>query len=136
MIPHIPKFEQVVYSQNSINGQALDSYHPKNEQALVSNININKQDKHYKPPNRKAVIVFFKEMESDAIYAKTFFKYYESHRWHTCNKQPVYDWKALALNWIESSKSNSKVKKEVLNPNSLKGENLKTSKNKNYGEPL
>ncbi|QYA26713.1 hypothetical protein G3I01_14835 [Gramella sp. MT6] len=131
-----PISDQVAEHYNSIDDKVLNSYHPKIGQALVSNININKQNKHYKPPNRKAVLIFFKKMGSDANYAKTFFEYYESHHWHTGDKQPVYNWKALALSWIESSKSIGKVKKEKQKLNSLKDENLKTSKNKNYGEPL
>ncbi|PTX43569.1 hypothetical protein C8P64_2098 [Christiangramia gaetbulicola] len=131
-----PILDQVAEHYRPIDEQVVDSYRSKNGQALVSNININKQNKHYKPPNRKAVIIFFKEMGSDAIYAKAFFEYYESHQWHTGDKQPVYDWKALAVSWIESSKSIGNLQKEKQKPNSLKDENLKTSKNKNYGEPL
>ncbi len=131
-----PISDQVAEYYNSTDDKVLDSYHSINGQALVSNININKQNKHYKQPNRKAVINFFKEKGSDAIYAKKFFEYYESQEWHTGDKQPVHDWKALAVSWIERSKSFGNVKKEKQRPNSIKDDNLKTYKNKNYGEPL
>lgn len=131
-----PISDQVAEHYHPTGEQVLDSNHPANGQALVSNTNINKQVKDYKQPNRKAVIKFFIKKGSDAVYANKFFEYYESQGWHSSDKQPVHDWNALAVSWIERSKSVGIVKKEKQKRHSIKDENLKTSKNKNYGKPL
>ena len=131
-----PILDQVAEHYHPTGEQVLDSYSPINGQPLVSNINITKQTKDYKQPNWKTVIKFFIKKGSDAVYAKKFFEYYESQKWHTGDKQPVHDWKALAVSWIERSKSFGNVKKEKQKRHSIKDENLKISKNKNYGEPL
>ena len=131
------KIEQVLDPHSPINGQVLDSYNPKNGQALVSNINKTKQTKDYKQPkDRMTVINFFKEKGSNTADAKKFFAFYDSQEWHLGDNTPVQNWKALAVSWIKRSKAFCYVKKEMQKPNSLKDENLKTSKNKNYGEPL
>lgn len=132
-----PIVDQVTEHYHPRREQVLDPNHPLNGQVLVSNININKQTKDYKQPkDRETVIKFFIKKGSDAVFAKKFFEYYESQEWHTGDKQPVHDWKALAVSWIERSKSFGHVKKEKQKKHSLKDENLKISKNKNYGEPL
>ena len=132
-----PKIEQVIDSHSSINGPVLDSYNPKNGQALVSNINKSKQTKDNKQPkDRLTVINFFKENGSDAIDAKKFFAFYDAQEWYLDENTPVQNWKALAVSWIKRSNAfgNSHNKKQK--KHSIKDENLKTSKNKNYGEPL
>lgn len=117
-----PKNEQVVYQHRPISGQAL-----------VSVINSNKQVNSNKQSNdRKEVFLFFKEKGFDADEGKKFYDYYRDKNWHTADGTPIENWQAIALGWMKRARGFSQNKKQV----SHFKDNLKTTKEKDYGEPL
>lgn len=135
----------IMFNFETSSEQALVHYRPKNGQALVSSktyIN-NKQFKHInkeKPKNLKEVKMFFLEKNGDMLEAQKFFNYYESNGWMIGGKTPMQNWKAAARNWIMNSNKNKHLSRaesrETSSPLVQKTDNLKTTKNKNYNEPL
>jgi len=127
----------IMFNFGTSSEQALVHYRPKNGQALVSSktyIN-NKQFKQNikeKPKNLNEVKMFFLKIKSNKLEAQRFFNYYESTGWKIGGKTPIQNWEAAARNWI----LNSKKRKETSPPLVQKTDNLKTTKNKNYNEPL
>jgi hypothetical protein len=119
------------------NGQAVYQHHPTGGQALVSNTNNIKQENYIKQPKgRQAVILFFDEKGFEADEAKKFFEHYETRSWQTSDGKPIRDWRALATNWMdrtelfdEKNESNKKQASQIK-------DNLRTTKNKDYGQPL
>ncbi|RTE54238.1 hypothetical protein EHW67_03460 [Arenibacter aquaticus] len=123
---HHPKNGQVVYQHRPIDGQAL-----------VSNTNNIKQENNIKQPKgRQAVILFFEEKDFDADEAKKFYEHYADREWKTSDGKPIRDWRSLATNWMDRTElfeeENKPNKKEV----SQIKDNLRTTKNKDYGQPL
>ena len=119
------------------NGQVVDSHRPVSGQALVSTINNTKQVNNIKQPKgRQAVIDFFIEKGFSADEGKKFFDHYESNDWKTSDGKQIRDWQALAKNWMDRTelfdKENNLNKKQL----SQIKDNLRTTKNKNYGQPL
>jgi len=132
-----PKREPIAYQHHPADGQAVYSHRPVSGQALVSTINNNKQVNNNKQPKGwQAVFIFFEEKGFDADEAKKFFEYYETNNWKTSNGKAITDWRALAKNWMARTelflKKNTPNKKRV----SQNRDNLKTTKNKDYGQPL
>ena len=118
--------------------QVVDSYSPKNGQALVSinkhiqtNKNINKLDQ---PKNEKEIIDFFKKENWPIIEAQKFFNHYQGIGWKVGGKTKIVNWQSTARNWMLKAEEIKieKTQKGV----SQNQDNLKTSKNKNYNEPL
>tara|TARA_R110000796_G_scaffold51677_6_gene121915 strand:+ start:206 stop:958 length:753 start_codon:yes stop_codon:yes gene_type:complete len=132
-----PIEEPVVYQHHPNNGQAVDSHRPTSGQALVSTINNTKQVNNIKQPKGwQAVIDFFIEKGFNADEGKKFFEHYEANEWKTSDGKPIRDWQALAKNWMdraelfdEENKSNKKQASQIK-------DNLRTTKNKDYGQPL
>ncbi|KJD36445.1 hypothetical protein PW52_04605 [Tamlana sedimentorum] len=119
------------------NGQALYQHRPIDGQALVSNTNNIKQENNIKQPKgRQAVVLFFEEKGFDADEGKKFYEHYADREWQTSDKKPIRDWRALATNWMDRTElfeeENKSNKKEV----SQIKDNLRTTKNKDYGQPL
>lgn len=115
--------------------QALNKFETRGEQALVSNTNINKQItnsiKFGGPKNEIEVISFFKTKKWPATEALKFYNHYKSLGWHLSGKTKIKDWRALAEKWMIKS---IEIKHfEMVSHNQ---DNLKTSKNKDYGKPL
>ena len=107
-------------------------------QALVPYININKQNKninkHKLPKNENEVLIFFKKEKWDANEAKKFFNHYSSIGWKVGGKIPILDWHSTAKNWMLKGEE---IKKEKTVPGpSQKRDNLKITKDKDYGQPL
>ena len=149
--------QALVHSNTKIetsSGQALVSIN-KHIQTNRNNKNINKLDQ---PKNEKEVINFFKKENWPIIEAQKFFNHYQGIGWKVGGKTKIVNWQATAKNWmikaqeIMSSRALSKSK-FVLVEDSLQGksrekteqtqkavsqnmDNLKTTKNKNYNEPL
>ncbi|MEZ7496951.1 hypothetical protein QO206_15750 [Leeuwenhoekiella aequorea] len=124
--PHHPKSGQVVYQHRPIDGQAL-----------VSNTNNIKQENNIKQPKgRQAVILFFEEKGFDANEGKKFYEHYANREWQTSDGKPIRDWRSLAINWMDRTElfeeENKPNKKEV----SQIKDNLRTTNNKDYGQPL
>lgn len=118
----VPNSRQAVYQRCPIDGQAL-----------VPIYKHNKQRKHHKlSRDRNGVILFFLENEFSAEEGQKFFDYYRDKNWCTADGEPIQNWQALALTWIRRANANLENKKQV----SQIRDNLRTTKEKNYGEPL
>lgn len=119
-----------------ISGQVVDPHRPISGQALVSTINNTKQINKIKPKGWQAVIDFFIEKSFDAGEGKKFFEYYETRNWQTSDGKEIRDWRSLATNWMDRAKlfeeENKTNKKQV----SRIKDNLRTTKDKDYGQPL
>ncbi len=148
-----PKLEQLAERYHPItepvmnryppnNGPAMYSKRPLGGQALVSTINNTKPIKHNKHPNSlKVVLDFFNDKNFNSDYGKKFFDYYQNREWKTSDGLEIRDWQALAMHWMDKfmlAKEKKKAyKKEVSHPDSYRdGDNLRTTKNKDYGQPL
>ena len=109
---------------------------PRGEQELVSLINSNKLIKHVKtvetalPKNEEEVMAFFKNENWPAIEAEKFFHYYKGINW-MIGKAKITDWQATAKTWILRAAENETKKQLGQNI-----DNLRTSKNKNFNDPL
>jgi len=132
-----PIEEPVVYQHHPTNGQVVDPHRPVSGQALVSTINNTKQVNNIKQPKgRQAVFIFFEGKGFDADEGKKFFEHYQSRNWQTSDGKDIRDWRAVAINWMdrteifdEENKSNKKQASQIK-------DNLRTTKNKDYGQPL
>jgi hypothetical protein len=120
-------------------GQALVSIN-KHIQTIENNKNINKLDQ---PKNENEIIDFFKKENWPIIEAQKFYNHYQGIGWKVGGKTKIVNWQATAKNWmikaeeIISSRAQSREKnKENQKSVSQNMDNLKTSKNKNYNEPL
>ncbi|WP_271783243.1 hypothetical protein [Aquimarina algiphila] len=134
---YYPIRKPVVGQHHPIIGQVVDLHRPIDGQALVSTTNNIKQENYTKQPKGwLAVIDFFIEKGFDADEGKKFYEHYETRNWQTSDGKEIRDWRALATNWMDRSElfdgENTSNKKEV----SQKQDNLRTTKNKDYGQPL
>ena len=125
--------QALVHSNTRIetsSGQALVSIN-KHIQTNRNNKNINKLDQ---PKNEKIVIDFFEKENWPTIEAQKFFNHYQGIGWKVGGKTKIVNWQATAKNWIIKAEEikNKETQKSV----SQNQDNLKTSKNKNYNEPL
>lgn len=119
------------------NGQAVYSHHPTNGQALGSNTNNSKQENHIKQPkDYQAVIDFFKEKNFDKGEAKKFYQHYSKWNWQTGNGEAIRDWRSVANNWIERTELFESEKRPNKKQASQNQDNLRTTKTKDYGQPL
>lgn len=134
---YLPIREPVVGQHHPINGQVVDPHRPIDGQAVVSTTNNIKQENYIKQPKgRQAVILFFEENDFDANEGKKFYEHYESRNWQTSDSKPIRDWRAVATNWMdrtelfdEKNESNKKQASQIK-------DNLRTTENKDYGQPL
>ncbi|WP_423997165.1 hypothetical protein [Maribacter sp. IgM3_T14_3] len=131
-----PNGVPLVGQHHPIYGQAVDSHRPIDGQVLVSTINNTKQVNNKKEKDWQAVIDFFIEKSFNADEGKKFFKHYETRNWQTSDGKEIRDWRSLALNWMnrselfhEENKSNKKQASQIK-------DNLRTTKNKDYAQPL
>lgn len=104
-------------------------------QALVSNVNISKHEinmnKRALPKDLNEVMIFFKEQKWPLLEAEKFYNYYESINWKIGGKVKIKNWQFSAHNWI------LKVgEMKTFHAESQIKDNLKTTKNKRYDEPL
>ena len=120
-------------------GQALVSIN-KHIQTNRNNKNINKLDQ---PKNENEVIDFFKKENWPIIEAKKFYNHYQGIGWRVGGKTKIVNWQATAKNWMIKAEEilSSLVQSRGKNKETQKAvdqnmDNLKTSKNKNYNEPL
>lgn len=120
-------YKQVMDSYNPINGQALVS----NNKHIQTNKNINKLDQ---PKNENDVITLFKKEKWPIIEAQKFFNHYQGIGWKVGGKTKIVNWQATAKNWmLKAEEIKTKISQKAVSQNQ---DNLKTSKNKNYNEPL
>ncbi|MBO2545300.1 MULTISPECIES: hypothetical protein [unclassified Salegentibacter] len=132
-----PKLEQLAERYHPIKEQVVDQQRPVSGQVLVSTINNTKPIKHNKHPNSlKVVLDFFSNKNFNPEYAKEFYEYYEDRQWQTSDGSEVRDWRALAKYWVHQKalmKEKNKLNKKQA---SHFKDNLRTTKNKDYGQPL
>ena len=132
-----PKGEPLVYQNSSISGQVLDPHRPLSGQALVPYINNTKHENINKQPkDRQAVFIFFKEKGFSADEGKKFFDYYEKRDWKTRDGSEINDWKAIAKNWMDRTELFGSQRNQTKKGASQIRDNLKTTKTKDYGQPL
>ena len=117
--------------------QLAERYRPNGELTLGTTINKTKGINNTKrPKGRQGVSIFFNKKGFDADEGKKFFDHYEANDWKTSDGKAIRDWQALAINWMDRTE----LFKAKNNPNkkqaSQKQDNLRTSKNKDYGQPL
>lgn len=132
-----PNGVPITGQHHPISGQAVDSHRPISGQALVSTINNTKQENNIKQPKGwQAVIDFFIEKGFNADEGKKFFEHYETRNWQTSDGKGIRDWRALANNWMDRTEIfNEENKPNKKQPSQIK-DNLRTTKNKDYGQPL
>ena len=132
-----PKSVPLARQYHPISGQAVDRHSPTSGQALVSTINNNKQVNNIKQPKgRQAVIDFFLEKNFTADEGKKFFEHYETRNWKTSDGKAIRDWQALAIHWMDRAELFRKENNTNTNSQSQFRDNLRTSKHKDYGQPL
>ncbi|MCU0359608.1 MAG: transcriptional regulator [Bacteroidia bacterium] len=89
-----------------------------------------------KRPLLQQVLNYFKEKAWPEIEAQKYFNHYQSNGWLVGGKTPMNDWQASAEKWMLNS---SAFKKPIVTPRpteKLTPDNLNTTTNKNYNEPL
>ena len=132
-----PVLEQLAEQYHPIREPVVYQHRPFNGQALVSTINNTKQVNNTKQPKgRQAVIIFFKEKGFTADEGKKFFEHYEANDWKTSDGKAIRDWQALAINWMDRTELFDQENKPDNKEASQIRDNLRTSKNKDYGQPL
>jgi hypothetical protein len=132
-----PNGVPITGQHHPISGRVVDSHRPVSGQALVSTINNTKQVNNIKQPKGwQAVNVFFIEKGFIADEGKKFFEHYETRNWQTSDGKEIRDWRALALNWIDRTELFDEENKPNKKQASQIKDNLRTTKNKDYGQPL
>ncbi|WP_268224935.1 hypothetical protein [Sinomicrobium oceani] len=132
-----PIREPVVYQHHPSNGQAMYPHRPTSGQALVSNINNTKQvNINKQPKGRQAVLDFFKEKGFNADEGKKFFAHYKANDWKTSDGKEIRDWQALAKNWMDRTELFAEENTPKKRGASQNRDNLRTTKTKDYGQPL
>nr|WP_103864825.1 hypothetical protein [Aquimarina sp. I32.4] len=115
--------------------QVLNKIETIAEHVVVPNTNTNKpisnNNKTKLPKNEIEVIKFFKTKEWPAVEGLKFFNHYQAIGWKLGGKAKIVDWQASASNWMLKAKELETVKQ----PSQIK-DNLRTTKNKDYGQPL
>ncbi len=113
-----------------------------NEQALISNININKQNINFIKleaiTKEKLILDFFKKENYPELEAKKFFNHYQGIGWKVGGKTKIVDWQATARSWMLKADEMKLPPREKTNKLPLDHfqDNLHTNQNKNYNEPL
>lgn len=104
-------------------------------QALVPYTNMNKpitnSNKAKLPKNKNEVLIFFEKQKWPVLEGEKFFNHYNGIGWKIGGKIEITDWHSTAENWMLKSKEIETAKAVSQNR-----DNLKTSKIKNYGQPL
>jgi hypothetical protein len=123
--------------------QNMDKTNPISDQVSVQNmVPFNKDNnkqilnsfKQTCPKNEQVVLEYFKNENRSMVEAKKFYNFYESIGWKLNGKNPITNWQACAQNWI--IKADEIKNEQRAKPRSQYRDNLHSSRNKNYGEPL
>ncbi|MGB3345431.1 MAG: hypothetical protein WBA61_16090 [Aequorivita sp.] len=129
----LPKFDTSNETSNQtssettfeqLEGQVLVPYTNKKKQ--IANITKTKL-----PKNKNEVLLFFEKRNWPQLEGEKFYNHYTSIGWKVGGKIKITDWHSTAENWILKSKEIETAKSV-----SQKRDNLRTSKIKNYGQPL
>ncbi len=131
-----PNNEHVTGRYHPLLEQVAEQYRPTTGLTLGPTINNTKQVNNKKEKDRQAIFDFFIENGFNADEGKKFFVYYDTRDWQTRDGKEILDWRGLAKNWM----SRANLFDEENGPNKKRAsqikDNLRTTKNKNYGQPL
>lgn len=127
--------------------QEVNLKSPIDGQALVSNINMYKHNTNFIKleaiSKEKLILRFFKKENWPELEAKKFFNHYQGIGWKVGGKTKIVDWQATARSWmLKADEMNLSVRAQsrTNNQNNLPldhfQDNLHTTRNKNYNEPL
>ncbi len=126
--PPVQKMDRTCSNSEQVPVQKMVSFNKHKSKHII---NFFKQTC---PKNEQVVIAYFKSQKRSSLEAKKFYNFYESIGWKLNGKNPIRNWKACAQNWmIKADEMKNDQRSGSLSQNR---DNLKTSKNKNYGEPL
>lgn len=118
--------------------QVEDEHETTKEQVATSTINVIKQieniDKLSLPKNEDEVLMFFKEKKWSLLEGKKFYNYYKSIGWKSGGKIEITDWHSKAEIWM--LKANEIKESSAKKSNPRNRDYLKTSKTKDYDQPL
>lgn len=132
-----PKGDPPLGHQRPNNGQAVNLNRPRSEQALVSNTKNNKQENKIKQPKGwLAVLNFFEEKSFNTDEAQKFFEHYKTRNWQTSDGKAIRDWRSLAISWMDRAEFFEEHKHLNKEQASQIEDNLRTTKHKDYGQPL
>jgi len=127
--------KQPINEFESSDGQVGDKSDTSTKQALVYETNNSKPIKETKhtsqrPNGADEVVNFFREQKWSVQEALKYYHHYEANGWKMGGNLPVQNWKSLAQSWV--------LKAVEFKKNSHKEatDYLKTTKNKDYGQPL
>ena len=112
------------------NGQAVVSIN-KHIQTGRNKANDTKLDQ---PKNENEVIDFFEKENWPGVEAKKFYNHYQGIGWKVGGKTKIVNWQATARSWM--LKADELKQEKTMVAVSQNTDNLKTSSNKNYNEPL
>jgi len=103
----------------------------KHIQTVKNKTNNNKLDQ---PKNKNEVIVFFKKENWPKLEAEKFYNHYKGIGWKVGGRTKIVDWKATAHNWMIKADEIKREKIQMVVDQNR--DNLKTTLDKNYNEPL
>lgn len=119
--------------------QKLAKSVPEPVQNMVSSykqktyINKNKLAGQARPFNILEVLLFFKTNNWTADEGKKFYEYYQEKDWKLSRGLEIIDWKLAAQNFVEKGRE---LERKRTTPISGYVDNLHTTKEKDYGQPL
>jgi len=132
-----PILEQVAELYSPKTGPRVGHISPTSGLKMGSVINNTKQVNIIKQTKGwQAVINFFIEKGFNADEGKKFFEHYDTRNWQTSDGNEIRDWRALASNWMNRAVLYTEEKRSNKNPLSHIKDNLRTTKSKDYGQPL
>jgi hypothetical protein len=103
----------------------------------VNSIPVAQESIQKKHPAIEIVKEYFSSQEASEFEAERFFNYYTSNGWLIGGKTKMKDWQAAARNWIlNTAKFSSNLPPKNTNADKPQAQNLHTSQNKDYDEPL
>jgi len=120
----------------------------KKEKDKIKNSDLSSRARHLEPvfssaverreakdekPTIEEVKTYFQENNFPELEAQKFFNYFSSVGWLVGGKTPMVDWRAAAQNWILNSIN---FNHNTDTTPSHHRQNLNTTTNKNYAEPL
>ena len=85
--------------------------------------------KGFKPPSVEEVKSYFREQKFPELEGQKFFNFFSSIGWLVGGKTPMSNWQASAQNWMLNANT-------FFVPTKPQTQNLSTTTNKNYSEPL
>ncbi len=108
-------------------------------QVVVPNINSYKEEnitKEKEPIRPRDIIIFFNKKKRSKNEALTFYNHYEAVGWKMNSGITIVNWENAAEKWILKLENRQEaVSREKTGLSTASG-NLRTTKIKNYGEPL